>query len=113
MVAMMATSQKVKQACELAAVRLRPEGWASRAPFLTAPARRPRALAAGVGRFSCHGHHGHDGHPLPPEGWASRAPFSAAPARRPRALLWSRVWVGSHVTATMATMATPKLNIEK
>ena len=54
---------KVKQACELAAVRLPPEGWASRAPFLTAPARRPRALAAGVGRFSCHGHHGHRGHP--------------------------------------------------
>ena len=26
---------------------------------------------------------------------------------------WSRVWVGSHVTTTMATMATPKLNIEK
>ena len=29
----------------------------------SAPARRPRALAAGVGRFSCHGHHGHHGHP--------------------------------------------------
>ena len=26
-------------------------------------ARRPRALVAGVGRFSCHGHDGHDGHP--------------------------------------------------
>ncbi len=33
------------------------------------------------------------------------------PARRPRAL--AAVWVGSQVMATMATMATPKLNLEK
>ena len=37
--------------------------WASREPFPAAPALCPRALAVGLGVFTGHGHHGHDGHP--------------------------------------------------
>ena len=37
--------------------------WASRDPFPAAPALCPRALAVGLGVFSCHVHHGHHGHP--------------------------------------------------
>ena len=48
--------------------------------------------------------------------WASRAHRSPQRLRgRPRALAagLQGLWVGSRVMATMATMATPKLNLEK
>ena len=63
MVAMVATSQKSSKCASSLPFEVAAIGWESRAPFSAAPARRPRALAAGLGRFSCHGHHGHHGHP--------------------------------------------------